>query len=222
MFGLRAARMVFRSRSSPVSITLFPLIHVGDKCFYDEIYKDAFSHDVVLVEGIDSPTSRNLTRSYRWINFENLDLVLQPRAPTQESVRSRIIHADLSATEFEKLWKTIPIYLRITLFVAPIILGVYRKLFATRASISSKMCLEDRLSSDEILNWDLSIESLNDSLLYARDSQLLKCMAEEIIGPGEKTIAIVYGALHMRAVIRELTTRNFRCAEARWQTIISP
>ena len=63
--------MVFSSRTSLVSVTLYPMVHVGEEQFYRETYDEAFSHDVVLVEGFRSPVGRNLTRSYRWIHFEN-------------------------------------------------------------------------------------------------------------------------------------------------------
>ena len=79
MLGLRTARMVFSSRTSLVSVTLYPMVHVGEEQFYRETYDEAFSHDAVLVEGFRSPVGRNLTRSYRWINFKKLGLVRQPK-----------------------------------------------------------------------------------------------------------------------------------------------
>lgn len=65
--AVRAARYRFVRRGSDCSVTLFPMIHVGEAAFYDQVYRDAFSHDVALVEGVRSPVTRYLTRSYRWI-----------------------------------------------------------------------------------------------------------------------------------------------------------
>src|SRR5687768_3511227 len=105
MLGLRTARMVFRSRESGACVTLFPMVHVGEEAFYRQVYEDAFGQDVVLVEGVRSPVTRNATRSYRWIDFDRLGLVLQPRTPAQEDVRARIVHADLTADEFHREWR---------------------------------------------------------------------------------------------------------------------
>ena len=63
---LRWGRKTFRSPTLSVSFTLFPMVHVGEKAFYQEVFDEAFNHDVTLVEGIRSPIGRQLTRSYRW------------------------------------------------------------------------------------------------------------------------------------------------------------
>lgn len=221
MLGLRTARMVFRTRGSPVSITLYPMVHVGDERFYKETYEEAFSHDVVLVEGVRSPVGRNLTRSYRWINFDKLGLVRQPKTPPQDAVSARIVKADLSAEEFHREWRKVTLLLRAAfLFGAPLY-GVYRRLFSSRQSLARNMCLEDRQSADEILSWSPTFEPVNQSIIHARDERLIECMAAELDGDSEKRVAIVYGARHMRAVLRELTRRGFQCSDASWRTIFS-
>ena len=221
MLGLRTARMVFRSRASPVSVTLYPMVHIGEERFYEETYDEAFSHDVVLVEGIRSAVGRNLTRSYRWLNFWRLGLVRQPKAPPQEAVSARILKADLTTEEFHREWRKVSLLLRAAFLCAAPLYGIYRRLFASRHSLARDMCLEDRQSADEILNWDPTFEPVYHSILHARDKRLIECMADELRGDSEKRIAIVYGARHMRAVLRELTRCGFHCSDSSWRTIIS-
>ena len=72
VLGVRAARQVMQSPDRKVSVTLFPMIHVGEESFYRQVHADALQHDVVLVEGIRSPITRLVTSSYRWINKEKL------------------------------------------------------------------------------------------------------------------------------------------------------
>ena len=36
MLGLRTARMVFRRSGTAASVTLYPMVHVGDERFYKE------------------------------------------------------------------------------------------------------------------------------------------------------------------------------------------
>lgn len=221
MLGLRTARMVFRSPGSPVSVTLYPMVHVGDERFYKETYDEAFSHDVVLVEGVRSPVGRNLTRSYRWINFEKLGLVLQPKSPPQEAVPARIVRADLTTEEFHREWRKVSLLLRAAFLFAAPLYGIHRRLFSSRQSLAHNMCLEDRKSADEILNWSPTFEPVTHSILHARDQRLIECMVDELDGSAEKSVAVVYGARHIRAVLRELTRRGFHCSDASWRTIFS-
>lgn len=213
--------MVFRSQGTPISVTLFPMVHIGDERFYKEVYDEAFSHDVVLIEGGRSPVGRNLARSYRWINFRKLGLVRQPKAPPQEAVAARIVNADLTTEEFHREWRKVSLLLRAAfLFGAPLY-GIYRRLFSSRESLARNMCLEDRKSTEELLSWSPRFEPVNHSILHARDQRLIECLAVELEGATEKRVAIVYGASHMRAVLRELTKRGFRSSEAGWRTIFS-
>jgi len=215
--------MTFEHRESPVSFTLFPMVHVGDEQFYEEAFRDAYAHDVVLVEGIQSSVGRNLTRSYRWLDFERLGLVKQPKPPLPllDSVPARIVKADLTTQEFHREWRKVSLLLRAILFVAAPLFGLYMRFFGSRARIANRQSLEDRQSSEEILNWSPRFEPVYHSLLHARDKRLIECMAAEIENAKTARVAIVYGARHMRAVMRELTKRGFRCSKSTRRTIIA-
>lgn len=221
MLGLRTAQMVFRSRASPVAVSLYPMVHVGDASFYEEVYDEAFAHDVVLLEGINSPVSRNLTRSYRWINFQKLGLVIQPKSPPQESAAARIVHADLTAEEFHRHWREVPLLLRWALGFAAPLYGIYRRIFSSRESLAQNMCLEDRKSAEELLSWSPKFEPMTAAILDVRNRRLIQCLRAELEEDKKKRVAIIYGAQHMRAVLRELVDRGFQSSDARWQTIIS-
>ena len=215
--------MVFRSRHSAVSVTLYPMVHVGEERFYSETYDEAFSHDVVLVEGVRSSVGRNLTRSYRWLNFSKLGLVRQPKTPPQELVAARIVKADLSTDEFHREWRKISLLLRTIFLVGAPLFGLHRRFFASRERLARNMCLEDRRSAEEILTWDPKFEPVHHSMLHARDRRLIECMVAELESSNgsEKRIAVIYGARHMRALLRELPRRGFHCAESTWRTIFS-
>lgn len=63
--GLRSARLTFRSTGSNVTVTLFPMVHLGEAAFYDAVHKDAGARDAMLVEGVRSPAVTRITRAYR-------------------------------------------------------------------------------------------------------------------------------------------------------------
>ena len=220
MLGLRTARMLFRHRDVPTTVTLYPMVHVGEEGFYRETYAEAFSHDVTLVEGVRSPVSRHLTRSYRWIDFDRLGLVLQPRKALEEA-RSRVVLADLSGPEFAREWRKIPLLLRATFYLLAPLVGLRRRFFASRETIAKDMSMEDRRSADEVLNWTPTFDGVHRAILHTRDERLLECLAAELEAKDERRVAIVYGAKHMRAVLRELTRRGYYCAESSWQTIFA-
>lgn len=219
--GLRSARLALRKVGSSVSVTLFPMVHIGESRFYGEAFDEAFSHDVVLVEGVRSAVTRNLTRSYRWIDLERLELVHQPKTPPQAAVTARIITADLSTAEFEQQWRMVPLRYRAIFLVLAPLYGIYLRLLGSRQIIAQRMSLEDLASAEESLNWDPEFESVENAILHARDARLIECLRDELDDKSgaRKRIAIIYGARHMRAVLRELTRQGFICAEARWHNV---
>lgn len=223
VLGLRTARMVFRSRNSPISITLYPMVHVGEKRFYNEIHDEAFNHDIALVEGVSSSAVRQLTRAYRWLNLQKLDLIVQPATPHGDSVTARIVRADLTTAEFEHEWKKIPLVLRTAVQVTALLYGVHSRIVSSRERLARDMSLEDRRSADEILNWSPDMEPVLESVVRARDKRLIECMVTEldVVRVSELRMAIVYGAEHMRAVLRELAKRGFQCSDTNWRTIFS-
>lgn len=219
--GLRSARLAFHKGGSSVSVTLFPMVHVGESRFYREAFDEAFSHDVALVEGVRSAVTRNLTRSYRWIDLERLELVLQPKTPPQAAIAARITTADLSTAEFEQQWRMVPLRYRALFLVLAPLYGIYLRLFGSREVIARRMSLEDLTSAEESLSWDSGFEGVEKAINHARDTRLIECLRAEldIDSDARKRIAIIYGARHMRAVLRELTGQGFVCAEARWHTV---
>lgn len=224
MLGLRAARHVLTNSATSTTVTLFPMVHVGEAAFYAQVYDDAFDHDVVLVEGVRSPVVRHLTSSYRWIDVEKLGLVIQPRALSNESERTRVVHADLSIDEFHAEWSKVPLWIRAAAFALAPLIGLHRRWFASRESLAEKMTMEDRLSSEDILSWDPEFAAFTHSIMGARDARLLERLGEELDRPPASEgcrIAVIYGASHMRAVLIDLKARGFSPAKGEWLTVFS-
>jgi hypothetical protein len=218
VFGLRVARYRFIHPDSGCSVTLFPMIHIGEPDFYERVYRDASTHDVVLVEGMKSRVGRRLTRTYRWIG-QRLGLIIQPRFAGPPGVR--VVLADLSTDEFHREWRKVPLWLRLAAYLLTPLVGLRMRWFASRESIAKHLGLEDRLSAEEILSWNPEIAALKHGLLHARDARLIAKLGEELdrSAAGEVRLAILYGATHMRAVLKELNRRRFLAKEAEWLTV---
>ncbi len=218
--GLRSARLTFRNVDASITITLFPMIHLGEAGFYEAVYRDAFAHNAVLVEGVRSLAVKRITRVYRWIEgAEQIALVVQPRHPAHS--QATIIHADLSGDEFEQHWRKVPLHLRLMFYVAAPTYALYCRWFGSRALLAKGHALDDLPSREETLGWTPEYASFDEATLIARDKRLVEVMGDYIdAAPTEpRQLAIVYGALHMRAVIKELTRRGFHCADSEWRLI---
>lgn len=221
VFGLRSARLGFQSANANASVTLFPMVHVGDNSFFDRVYRDAFDHDVILVEGVKSPISRYMTRSYRWAASGKLGLSVQPPYPKDELATEKTKLADISSEQFFVEWKKIPWWQRTLLRIMAPVLGLHHRLFYSRESLAENMAMEDMQSSDDFISYNPDFEALNNCILYARDEILTSKLREEIKKAALMPIriSVVYGAAHMRAVITELQNLRFSCQSSDWITI---
>jgi hypothetical protein len=224
-WGVRSARLSFRHPAGGKTVVLFPMIHVGEPSFYTAVYTDAFSQGAVLVEGVKSPITTRVTRSYRWIEgAKNIGLIVQPKYPSPEHCQAKIIQADLSAQEFTAVWREVPLWQRALIYVVAPLMGLDRRWFGSREKIAKGLSLEDAESQKELLNWSAETAFLDRAVLHARDERLIERLREQIADPSEApaSIAVVYGARHMRAVLRELTTvQGFACVGADWMMVFS-
>ncbi len=224
VFGVRAARLTFSS-GDQARVTLFPMVHVGEPEFYRATYEDALNHDVILWEGVRSPIVTRITRSYRWLlrSRAMTGLVLQPKIPS-EAGKARLVHADLTAEEFEIEWKRVPMWLRLAVYALAPLVGLHRRWLSNRPKLAKGMNCEDQPSFAELLAVAPETGALTQAILHARDKRLLERLGAELDAPEEqtKTIAVVYGAAHMRAVVRELTARRrFSPVGAEWRLLMT-
>jgi len=222
MLGVRSARLSFARGGSAVRVTLFPMIHIGEPDFYDATYKDALSHDVVLIEGVRSPVVLRITRSYRWLigSKAMAGLVVQPPIAV-EGADARMVLADLSREEFEREWRDVPLWQRVVLYLLAPVVGLRRR-YVSRARLAKDMSCDDQPSLSEMLAMTPETGALTSAMLDARDRRLLQKLNAEIDAASETSlrVAIVYGALHMRAVARELReTRGFVVQDGEWRMI---
>lgn len=219
IIGLRSARHVFKSPSHPAQVTLFPMVHIGEARFFDEVYRDALDHDVLLFEGVKSPVVEHLTRSYRWLDGGRLGLVTQPRMPAGAGGAERI-HADVSQAEFEAAWKTLPLALRILCVAYAPWTGLRRRWFSTRDSLSQGLDVDDLRTRESSLFWDADSAALQNVIRTRRDMRLCEKLTAVLDRTEELSIAVVFGANHMPAVSRMLSDyAGFRPAGSEWMTV---
>ncbi len=147
---------------------------------------------------------------------------MQPRFPVANG-RPAVINADLTPEVFALEWRKVSLWLRWLIYGLAPLMGLHRRWFSSRAKLAKDMSCEDQPSLKELLTMTPETGALTQAILGARDDSLLHVLDAELdLDPRRpKAIAIIYGAAHMRAVVRLLTKRNFFIASTEWRTIFS-
>src|SRR5262249_26435383 len=148
-----------------------------------------------------------LTLSYRIVKkIRRMDLVTQRDGMKVSGFRGKIINSDMDGRAFDESWSALPLGLRAELFLFLPIYIVNLFLFGTRESLAENMSVKDLPSSDETLLQDESCEKLDALLLDERDRRLIMHVQKlyDSHRQDRKIVGIVYGAMHMRNIIRFL------------------
>ncbi len=222
-FGVRSAIIRLEAGNGAPRFHLFPMIHIADPEFYEEIAQRLNGCDLVLCEGIKSPTVSLLTLSYRFCEKNpRLGLVSQ-KAMKLDHLEGRLIHADVSAERFEKRWWKLATWLRIILPLVAPLYGLYLRYFGTRTDIARGLGTNLRKSRREILAGE-EYEKVMDVLLDWRDRRLLDVIDQTRLRNknADISIAVLFGANHMRAVIRHLIDNlGYHITKAEWVTVFT-
>ena len=220
-YGVRSAVLRLEAGEADPAFVLFPMIHVAEPAFYEEIGRRLEDCDLVLCEGVRSPTSSLLTSSYRfYADSPRLGLVSQS-SMKMSHVADRTLHADVQGEAFEARWWRSGTWLR---FLVPLVapfFGLYLRHFGTRRFIAHGLGLNLRRSrADNLREGD--DRELRALLLDWRNRRLIRVIDQQRRKhrDGEVSIAVLYGAGHMRAVLRHLLDEcGYRVAKAEWTTV---
>lgn len=219
-FNVRSAVYHLKKDGAP-EFFLFPMIHVGSQEFYDEIARRLAACDLILAEGVTSKRGNLLRLSYSIVKrIKRMDLVTQHDALNTTAFREKIINADMAGNVFDTRWSSLPLSLRVQLFLLVPLYILSLLLFGTRQTLAENIALDDLPSTEEILLKDESFEGLDSLLIDERDRTLLGNIKRVYESGGNKTIGVIYGAMHMRnAVNFLLRDLKYRVAKAEWVTV---
>lgn len=221
-FNVRSAIYRLEKDGEGLEFILFPMIHVGSQQFYDEVSRRLGKCDLILAEGVDSKKASILTRSYRIVKkIRRMDLVTQEGMKVS-SFRDKLLNADMEARAFDDQWSSLPLALKVQIFLLMPVYVIYLFLFGTRETIAENIAVEDLPSSNEVLFQDDDFDKLDALLIDERDRRLILNIVglHEANGQDKKTVGIVFGAVHMRNVTSFLLhTLKYRIAKAEWVTV---
>lgn len=220
--GVRSAIYRFRRNDSGLEFMLFPMIHVGSREYYAAVRARLDDCDVIFAEGVASRHAALLTLAYGAVaKVKDLHLVTQ-RALDLRPLSSKVVHTDVTGPEFENGWSHIPLRERLILTAAVPMAAAYMYLFGTKEFVAKHCGVEHLPSREEVLRPGESFEKLDELVIGQRDAKLLRHIEDfhQCHGSETKVVGIVWGAGHMRSVVRLLLGKlSYRVAKAEWITV---
>jgi hypothetical protein len=205
--GARTAVVELRAKGSRCRFTLYPMIHLADPAFYAEVAARLARHDLLVVEGVigPAPAVDLMTLTYRMPGrLGRLGLQVQPRSLYEVGVP--LVTPDITGPEFQRRWLQISLSERALVCLVAPLYALYFTLFGTRSWIAHRLALDD-----DILNVEepsgLELEKLigddRDALLCAALTEIHEARRGDDI-----SVAVVYGAAHIRPVVTYLRARH--------------
>jgi hypothetical protein len=221
-FDLRVVVSRFRRRGSALEIVLLPMIHIGSPQFYDKITEHLRKADAVIFEGVRSRKGAVLRRMQRLlVRFNRDGLIHQREGLDSGALRAKLVHGDVSAATFEQEWAQIPIWMRMLMWAVLPFAAIYLALTGSKQEMARRLAREDLSSRDEILDRELP-GTLKRAIVDVRDAHLLKFLTRYVEEHRDeaRTVAVLYGAAHMRPVIDLLTEKlGYRVVSSDWVVV---
>ena len=149
-------------------------------------------------------------------------MITQQEGLDLTDIRDKILKADIKGDHFDENWRGQSIWFRLMIYLFAPVYIAYFALFGTRQLIAEHIAMEDLESTDEILLSDKNTDRLQDILLKDREAIIVKYISDVLLqNAGEvKTVAIVYGAVHMRKIVYYLDEiQGFRITNSEWLTV---
>jgi hypothetical protein len=210
--GVRSSVLTLARRESPMRFRLFPMVHVGDRSFYEQVTVRLRSCAIIVAEGAPAGSAPVQERMAR--------IRLDGRV-------DQIVALDLDALAIPVFWEQAP--------RPPESRG--ERLTATAADSAGAVALrllgrygdplrvpnldeaddhDDRWAEGRAGRW------LRDRVVDRRDDALTRRLTALHEEHHERpfTVAVVYGAGHMPAVVEHLRGRfGYRVEQAEWLTV---
>lgn len=192
-FGLRVAVMRLQRDENAPAFTLYPMIHLGERRLYETVRDEFRSHDLLICEGASGRAVRRLAQVYlQAARNRRSDLVLQNSVLGIRDLAIPYRIADLPAEELDRLWAKVPFWERWAMELGALAYGLLWRYYGGSFALHE-----------------------------ARDAVLVAAL-DKAVAEGPRRVAVLYGAYHMRAVIRCLMgTHGYRIANARWLTVVT-
>jgi len=216
--GVRSAVITLKRRTTPLRFVLFPMVHVAERSFYDEVTTRLRGCDHIVAEGTPSHYSPmqtwmaklrfdDLVDQLVGLDLERIGPPVQWEFQAPEPPRSTGEQAVRTATDAAA--------------------AVLLKAMGRYGSPRKLPNLDEADEHDD--RWDRAEAGgigsyLNKKVLANRDEVLVKALSaiHRERYPEQVTIGVVWGAMHMPAVVDRLgETYKYYVESAEWLTVVN-
>lgn len=219
VIGIRSAVITLKRRTTPLRFVLFPMVHVAEQVFYDQVATRAAECDLIVAEGAASgsaPVQERMSRIRRrdqlvdqlaGLDLEALGVPIQWEYVVSDRPRSTREQITGQAVDS----------------AAAVVFQAVRRLAGPLGLPSLDQADEhdDRWDRREAGRFGRFIE---DKVLHDRDDQLVRALGaiHRERYPEPIKVAVVYGAGHIPAVVDYLGG-DFRyyVASTEWLTVVN-
>ena len=220
---VRVAELHLTRPATPLRFVLYPMLHVGSPEFFAEVQRRLAQVDVVVLEGVGpSSAARGLTSGYRRLaRSEALGLALQRLDVA--ALPGEVVRPD-SGEEFDARWRTVPLWARGLARGLTASLPVAHRVLGDEwlREVLAESSLDDLPTGDEPdPDWWDAVERVP---VDERDAWLVEALVDlhERRSAEPVTVAVVYGAMHMRAVTAALIRGfGYHVRSGEWLTAVT-
>ncbi len=224
-FGVRSSIVTLGRPDTNVRFQLFPMVHLGAPTFYAEVAQRLGHCDLILAEGVAGRRTSLITLSYRLAGkIRRFGLIEQRPGLHLGGLGVPVENVDATASQFGRSWRKVPQYIRVLLLVLAPLFRLWLIVSGSRSLIAQNMEVNDLPDPDDAFIPD-SFAKVQDAIIHDRDKLLCAAITREatIVAPSMKTVAILWGAGHMPAVVQFLMgPLRYRVLTAEWVTVFVP
>lgn len=191
----------FKKRGTGLEFILFPMIHIGEKGFYEEIRTRLDECDVIFAEGVNTKWADFLTFTYRAAaKSKRINLITQQKALLLKNLKPKILNFDISPKEFNRKLNKISLPTRLFLLLFMPLFGIYLFFSGSREMLVKYMMIDNpdlkkEDTEDEIDKFEKLLKAERDDVLIDNIEQFHNENNKEKL-----KIAVVFGADHMPKV----------------------
>lgn len=224
-FGVRSAVITLRRKDTPLRFMLFPMVHVAAPAFYEQVRTRLASCDLIVTEGITgkSRQAQLLTTAYRFAPRRRRNGLVEQSEDGVLPSGVAWVNPDLTAAEAVGELRKLPKLTHLLLLLGAPVFGLIFALRGPSAFLDREMEVTDLPATARAEA--LADHPISEALLGRRDEVLLDELGRIHAARSQEpiTVAVVYGAGHMPAVVRGMLTRyGYRPRGGEWLTVYLP
>ena len=216
--GAKICRVTYSHPQKNIRITLYPMMHIASKEFYETISENLKRFDLILFEGTTWHKYRMKRKMYDWF-AKGLGLKTQ-RGNLVYPKNVEKINIDMPVEQFRKRFHNLYIKDRFLFYLIRPLLFIITLIYPKNEILEAMMrreILSERNYNDNHSKYYLILKQRDEYMCKQLDKVLTKYGKS-----GEMTyIAIVFGLSHMYSINEYLKKLKFRTGRKKWITAIN-